>query len=189
MLYCSFWVRFFWLLTQGIDDKIAEMKYCSTLYCFGWCLHGLFNKAHVFTYVEQVAQCSVSSNRVMYNEQGINIMALRSFFLGKCTDLGQAMFGWFCFENREIHVLSVISLHIRSIWETICDAWACWSGWNFGPNSTVYPHSEVGTPPPKNSDLSISWHFKTFQFWLRNTTPLPSHPPTPKFRFKHFLAF
>ena len=43
--------------------------------------------------------------------------------------------------------LLFISLHM---WETICDAWACWSGWNFGPNSTVYPYSELGTeyPPP-----------------------------------------
>ena len=65
MLYCSFWVRFLWLLTQGIDDKIAEMKYCSTLYCFGWCLHGLFNKAHVFTFVELFAQCSVSRSLAM----------------------------------------------------------------------------------------------------------------------------
>ena len=24
----------------------------------------------------------------------------------------------------------LISLHIRSIWETICDAWACWSFWH-----------------------------------------------------------
>ena len=31
------------------------------------------------------------------------------------------------------------SLHIRSMWETICDAWACWSGWNFGPNSSRIP--------------------------------------------------
>ena len=29
---------------------------------------------------------------------------------------------------------NLASLHIRSMWETICDAWACWSGWNFGPN-------------------------------------------------------
>ena len=45
---------------------------------------------------------------------------------------------------------SVISLHIRSMWETICDAWACWSGWKFGSNSTEYPYSELGTeyPPP-----------------------------------------
>ena len=46
----------------------------------------------------------------------------------------------------------LISLHIRSMWETICDAWACWSGWNFGPNSTEDPYSELGTeypPPPR----------------------------------------
>ena len=43
----------------------------------------------------------------------------------------------------------LISLHIRRMWETICDAWACWSGWNFGPNSTVYPYSvEYPAPPP-----------------------------------------
>ena len=35
------------------------------------------------------------------------------------------------------------------MWETICDAWACWSGWNFGPNSTVYPYSVEYPPPPK----------------------------------------
>ena len=41
----------------------------------------------------------------------------------------------------------LFSLHM---WETICDAWACWSGWNFGPNSTVYPYSVEYplTPPP-----------------------------------------
>ena len=43
----------------------------------------------------------------------------------------------------------LISLHIRSMWETICDAWACWSGWNFGPNSTEYPYSEIQNTPPK----------------------------------------
>ena len=43
---------------------------------------------------------------------------------------------------------NIISLHIRSMWETICDAWACWSGWNFGPNSAVYPYSVEYPPPP-----------------------------------------
>ena len=42
----------------------------------------------------------------------------------------------------------LFSLHIRSMWETICDAWACWSGWNFGPNPTVYPYSVTEYPPP-----------------------------------------
>ena len=68
----------------------------------------------------------------------------------------------------------IISLHIRSMWETICDAWACWSGWNFGPNSTVYPYSveyppPPPSPPPGNWNLGRSWHFKTFQF--QNTPP------------------
>ena len=63
---------------------------------------------------------------------------------------------------------NLFSLHIRSMWETICDAWACWSGWNFGPNSTVYPYS-VEYPPPENWNLGRSWHFKTFQF--QNTPP------------------
>ena len=45
----------------------------------------------------------------------------------------------------------LVSLHIRSMWETICDAWACWSGWNFGPNSKEYPlfwSTEYPPPPP-----------------------------------------
>ena len=41
-----------------------------------------------------------------------------------------------CGLNIMIYTL-FISLHILSMWETICDAWACWSVWNFGPNSIV----------------------------------------------------
>ena len=63
-----------------------------------------------------------------------------------------------------------ISLHIRSMWETICDAWACWSGWKFGPNSTEYPYSVIqNTPPPENWNLGRSWDFEYFQ--LQNTPP------------------
>ena len=51
--------------------------------------------------------------------------------------------------QAKLLTLAIISLHIRSMWETICDAWACWSGWNFGPNSTEYPYSEIEYPPPK----------------------------------------
>ena len=87
-------------------------------------------------------------------------------------------------ENCIIYVL--ISLHIRSMWETICDVWACWSGWNFGPNSTEYPYSEIqfqNTPPrkwklseilalwlfsfripPPNENCQRSWHFDFFSF-------------------------
>ena len=55
------------------------------------------------------------------------------------------------------------------MWETICDAWACWSGWNFGPNSTEYPLfcSTEYAPPPRK------WQFS----WVRKSgaqnTPLP----------------
>ena len=68
---------------------------------------------------------------------------------------------------------SLFSLHIRSMWETICDAWACWSGWNFGPNSTVYPYS-VEYPPPENWNLGRSWHLKTFQFSVTEYPPPPN---------------
>ena len=87
---------------------------------------------------------------------------------------------------------ALISLHIRSMWETICDAWAGWSGWKFGPNSTEYPYSAIQNtplppknencqkswhfdfsvseyPPPENWNLGRSWHFVTFQF--QNTPP------------------
>ena len=42
------------------------------------------------------------------------------------------------------------------MWESIFDAWACWSGWNFGPNSSEYPYSVVqNTPLPPKWKLSI----------------------------------
>ena len=112
MLYCSCWVRFLWLLTLGIDDKIAEMKYCSTLYCFGWCLHGLFNKAHVFTYVEQVAQCSVSTSLAI-EWTGNKYCGPKILLSGKMYRFGASNV-WFCFENREI--LSVILLQLQFLW-------------------------------------------------------------------------
>ena len=60
---------------------------------------------------------------------------------------------WMAGNHVKRHV-SFVSLHIRSMWETICDAWACWSGWNFGPNSTVYPYS-VEDPPPQPLKIEI----------------------------------
>ena len=101
-----------------------------------------------------------------------------------------------------LELIEIISLHICSMWETICDAWACCSGWKFGPNSTEYPYSEIqntpppkmkivrnlGTltfqfqntpPPPENRNLGRSWHFVNFQF--QNTPP-------PKLKFRQILA-
>ena len=78
-----------------------------------------------------------------------------------------------------------ISLHIRSMWETICDAWACWSGWKFGPNSTEYPYSKIQfqntPPPPKNENCQRSWHFDF------SVSEYPSPPPT-KLKFRQILA-
>ena len=61
------------------------------------------------------------------------------------------------------------------MWETICDAWACWSGWKFGPNSTEYPYSPrqfQNTPPPQNWNLARSW-----DFWVFSVTEYPPPPP------------
>ena len=84
-------------------------------------------------------------------------------------------------EGRQL----IISLHIRSMWETICDAWACWSGWNFGPNSTVYPYSVEHPPPPPLPPMKIVRKSKSeyrippppnencqrVQVWVQNTPP------------------
>ena len=74
-------------------------------------------------------------------------------------------------QSRFVSLL--VSLHIRSLWETICDAWACWSGWKFGPNSTEYPYSEIqfqNTPPPPKMKIVRDLGTLTFQF--QNTPPL-----------------
>ena len=49
--------------------------------------------------------------------------------------------------------VSVVSLHIRSMWETICEALASWSGWKFGSKIPVYPILGFGhqpSPPAEN---------------------------------------
>ena len=129
----------------------------------------------------------------------------------------EILFSWGCKQNFNVVRLDsavsrpgIISLHIRSMWETICDAWACWSGWKFGPNSTEYPYSEIQNtplpprklkfrqilalcdfsvseyppPPPENWNLGRSWHFVTFQF---------QNPPLPENwnlgRSWHFVTF
>ena len=99
---------------------------------------------------------------------------------------------------------NLISLHIRSMWETICDAWACWSGWNFGPNSTEYPYSEIqfqNTPPPPKMKIVRDLGTLTFQF--QNTPPpqnencqrswhfdfsVSEYPPPRKWKLSEILA-
>ena len=63
-----------------------------------------------------------------------------------------------------LKVLSVISLHIRSMWETICDAWACWSGWNFGPNSDRIPPILKFRIPPQKWKLSESPNLRVSEY-------------------------
>ena len=82
--------------------------------------------------------------------------------------------------------VQLVSLHICSMWETICDAWACWSGWYFGPNSTEYPYSEIQfentppPPPPANWKLSEILALWLFSFRI---------PPSPrKLKFRQILA-
>ena len=68
-------------------------------------------------------------------------------------------------------VIMLVSLHIRSMWETICDAWACWSGWKFGPNSAVYPYSAIQNTPPPEMKIVRNLGTLTFQLHL---------PPPPR---------
>ena len=56
------------------------------------------------------------------------------------------------------------------MWETICDAWACWSGWNFGPNPTEYPYSVKYPPSP--SPLTLKWKLSESP-----NLSVPEYPP------------
>ena len=84
----------------------------------------------------------------------------------------------------------LFSLHIRSMWQTICYAVASWSGWKFGSKIPVYPFLGFGpeyTLPldsphhPRNENLARTWHFG---IWLPQNTP----PPSRKFKFRQILA-
>ena len=48
------------------------------------------------------------------------------------------------------------------------------------------PILNLATPPKKNSDLSISCHFKTFLFWLRNPPPQKNSDLRISLHFKTF---
>ena len=90
-----------------------------------------------------------------------------------------------CSHNASIDTKSrlLISLHIRSMWETICDAWACWSGWKFDPNSTEYPYSAIQNtrPPPRKWKLS-----EILALWLFSCRIPP--PPKKNLKFRQILA-
>ena len=78
----------------------------------------------------------------------------------------------------------LISLHIRSMWETICEAWACWSGWKFGPNSTEYPYSEIqNTPQPPPPPRKLK-----FRHILALCDLSVSEYPPPQLKFRHISA-
>ena len=57
------------------------------------------------------------------------------------------------------------------------DAWACWSGWKFGPNSTVYPYSAIQNTPPRKI-VKKSWHF---DFSVAEYPPPPGKSKFPTF--------
>ena len=74
--------------------------------------------------------------------------------------------------------VDLISLHIRSMWETICDAKAsrkCEGKFVIKILRTHYSGIRFRTPPPlpENWNLDRTWHFG---FWYSRTQP----PPPPK---------
>ena len=86
-------------------------------------------------------------------------------------------------------LICLISLHIRSMWETICDAQAGFcvnskflSKFSRAPVSGI---SDQSTPPPphENWNLGRSWHFEYLQFWLPEFPP-----PLWKLKFRQILA-
>ena len=65
--------------------------------------------------------------------------------------------GWNVSKRNQVKIVvmrsQIISLHTHSVWETICDALARWSGWKFGSKIPVYPILGLGSqntprPPP-----------------------------------------
>ena len=58
------------------------------------------------------------------------------------------------------------SLHIHSMWETICDAKASWSGWKFGSNIqfTLFWDLVPSLPPPPKIYWNVgrSWQLNMF---------------------------
>ena len=89
---------------------------------------------------------------------------------------------------------SLISLHIRSMWETICDAQAgFWLNSKFWFKILRVPHSQNSrvpppTPPPttENWNLGRSWHF---EFWLGWEYPPPNWNLGRSWHFEFWLGW
>ena len=112
----------------------------------------------------------------------------------------------FCLSSTLSDFFLFFSLHIRSMWETICDAWACWSGWKFGANSTEYPYSVIqNTPPPPKLEFRQIlglWVFSITEYppparsseWETMCSKLPhvetlSNPNNYSFFLWHFVVY
>ena len=62
-----------------------------------------------------------------------------------CVEMGHSYFMYW-----NVNKSGFFSLHTHSVWETICDALASWSGWKFGSKIPVYPIlglASQNTPP------------------------------------------
>ena len=106
---------------------------------------------------------------------------LAKFLLFKISLHSLKLLRIYIFEGRKIHF---ISLHIRSMWETIYDAWACWSGWNFGSNPTEYPYSVVNwyrIPPTPRWKLSESPNPSVPEYPPQNENCQSPNPSVPEY--------
>ena len=74
-----------------------------------------------------------------------------------------------------------ISLHMRSMWETICDAWACWSGWKFWSKFLRIPlFCSTEYTPNENCQRFQIWEFQNPPQWKLSEIPNPrvsEYPP------------
>ena len=80
--------------------------------------------------------------------------------------------GWNVSKRNQVKIVvmrsQIISLHTHSVWETICDALARWSGWKFGSKIPVYPILGLGSqntprpPPQENVNLGNKTHSNCF---------------------------
>ena len=97
--------------------------------------------------------------------------------------------------NDALLLWKLISLHIRSMWETICEAQASWSGWEFGSKIPVYPilgfGSQNTSPPPRKLKFRQIMAFQDFSL-LTCGEYLPLPPPPENWnlgRSWHFKTF